>query len=190
MWWRDAALSWTGRVSLGDQLHLVPPDSPPNLPHGQSVQVLAERHHLRADVEHNAAHETVAGGFLQRLQTAELLGAQGGGAFHFRAYQSASAVLDHQIDIGTALLTHGVARLQGAGAVATAAWWAVLGVVLMVLLLRVVDFHQRDFSSEAPAGHPTRRVGWASPGASAFTPSSRGWRSAPACSLWSALPAA
>ena len=51
------------------------------------------------------------------------------------------------------MLPHGVARLQGPSAVATAAWWAVLGVVLMVLLLRVVDFHQHDFSSDAPASH-------------------------------------
>lgn len=50
------------------------------------------------------------------------------------------------------LLPHGVARLHGPNAAETAAWWTVLGVVLMVLLLRVVYFHEHDFSSEARTG--------------------------------------
>ena len=68
------------------------------------------------------------------------------------------------------LLPHGVARLGGVdgvdgsggsggsggsampGAVETAAWWAVLGVALMVMLLRFVHFHEHDFSAEAHRG--------------------------------------
>ena len=56
------------------------------------------------------------------------------------------------------LLPHGVARLGGPGgsampgAVETAAWWAVLGVALMVVLLRFVHFHEHDFSPEAHRG--------------------------------------
>ena len=57
------------------------------------------------------------------------------------------------------LLPHGVRRLPGPDAVETAAWWAMLGVVLMVLLLRVAHFHQHDFSGEAPAGH-ARAPSW------------------------------
>ena len=47
------------------------------------------------------------------------------------------------------LLPHGIARLAEPAAVQVATWWTVLGVVSMVLLLRVVRFHQHDFSSEA-----------------------------------------
>ena len=57
------------------------------------------------------------------------------------------------------LLPHGVQRLHGPDAVETAAWWAVLGVVLMVLLLRVAHFHQHDFSGKAPPGQ-TRSSSW------------------------------
>ena len=57
--------------------------------------------------------------------------------------------------LGVALyhfLPHGLARLQGPDAVQIAVWWMVLGVVFMFLLLRVVPFHQHDFSSEAHKG--------------------------------------
>ena len=47
------------------------------------------------------------------------------------------------------LLPHGLARLAGPDAVATAVWWTTLGMVFMVLLLRVLPFHQHDFSSDA-----------------------------------------
>lgn len=57
------------------------------------------------------------------------------------------------------LLPHGVERLSGPGAMETAAWWAMLGVVLMVLLLRIAHFHQHDFSSEAHRDHP-RSASW------------------------------
>lgn len=57
------------------------------------------------------------------------------------------------------LLPHGVMRLKGPDAVETAAWWMVLGAVFMVTLLRVVHFHQHDFSSEAPTGH-ARPASW------------------------------
>lgn len=53
------------------------------------------------------------------------------------------------------LLPHGVMLLEDSGApraVETAVWWAVLGAVLMVLLLRFVHFHEHDFSAEAHRG--------------------------------------
>ena len=50
------------------------------------------------------------------------------------------------------LLPHGVERLPGPGAVQTGAWWMVLGVALMVLLLRVLHFHEHDFSKEGHSG--------------------------------------
>ena len=57
------------------------------------------------------------------------------------------------------LLPHGMAQLPGPNAAATALWWAMLGMVFMVLLLRVLPFHQHDFSSAAQgAGAPS--LGW------------------------------
>lgn len=53
------------------------------------------------------------------------------------------------------LLPHGVARLEGLGlarAVGAAAWWAVLGVALMALMLRFAHFHEHDFSAEGHRG--------------------------------------
>ena len=50
------------------------------------------------------------------------------------------------------LLPHGMARLAGPDAVATAIWWTTLGMVFMVLLLRALPFHQHDFSSDAHGG--------------------------------------
>ena len=76
------------------------------------------------------------------------------GDSHTRTQMAMSLVAGLILGVGLYhMLPHGVARLQGPGAVATAAWWAVLGVVLMVLLLRVVHYHQHDFSSEARAAH-------------------------------------
>lgn len=50
------------------------------------------------------------------------------------------------------LLPHGMAQLPGPNAAATALWWTMLGMVFMVLLLRVLPFHQHDFSSAAQGG--------------------------------------
>ena len=76
------------------------------------------------------------------------------GDSHTRTQMAMSLVAGLILGVGLYhMLPHGVARLQGPGAVATAAWWAVLGVVLMVLLLRAAYFHQHDFSSEAHAAH-------------------------------------
>ena len=50
------------------------------------------------------------------------------------------------------LLPHSVALFTGEDAFETALWWAMLGVVFLVLLLRVFQFHQHDFSNEAQ-GH-------------------------------------
>jgi len=49
------------------------------------------------------------------------------------------------------LLPHSSALLSDAGGVDTAAWWLVVGLVTMLLLLRVFHFHQHDFSSEEGA---------------------------------------
>ena len=76
------------------------------------------------------------------------------GASHTRTQVAMSLV--GGLILGVALyhlLPHGVQHLPGPGAVETAAWWMVLGVVLMVLLLRVVHFHEHDFSKEGRAGH-------------------------------------
>ena len=57
------------------------------------------------------------------------------------------------------LLPHGMAQLPEPDAAATALWWAMLGMVFMVLLLRVLPFHQHDFSNAAHgAGAPS--LGW------------------------------
>ena len=74
------------------------------------------------------------------------------GSSHTRTQAAMSLVAG--LILGVALyhlLPHGVALLEGPNAVQTAAWWTVLGVVFMVLLLRVVHFHQHDFSGEAYA---------------------------------------
>ena len=42
------------------------------------------------------------------------------------------------------LLPHGFERISGEGAMETAVWWMLLGMVLMVLLLRVFPLHQHD----------------------------------------------
>ena len=57
------------------------------------------------------------------------------------------------------LLPHGMAQLPEPDAAATALWWAMLGMVFMVLLLRVLPFHQHDFSNAAHGtGAPS--LGW------------------------------
>jgi zinc and cadmium transporter len=56
------------------------------------------------------------------------------------------------------LLPHGLVQLQLSGAagknpIDTAAWWAMIGMVLMLLLLRLFHFHQHDFSDEEHEHH-------------------------------------
>lgn len=48
------------------------------------------------------------------------------------------------------LLPHSLALFDGEDAMEAALWWAMLGVVFLVLLLRVFQFHQHDFTSDAP----------------------------------------
>ena len=50
------------------------------------------------------------------------------------------------------LVPHSLAWLSGAGGVEAVVWWTMLGMVFMVLLLRVLPFHQHDFSSDAHGG--------------------------------------
>ncbi len=70
------------------------------------------------------------------------------------------------------LLPHGLAQLErsgtpgGAGAIDTAVWWVMLGMILMLLLLRLFHFHQHDFSDEehdhherGPNAHPLSWLG-------------------------------
>lgn len=98
------------------------------------------------------AAASFAGGWLPSILAAL-------GSSHVRTQVTMSFVAG--LILGVALyhlLPHGVARLGGPrgsampGAVETAAWWAVLGVALMVVLLRFVHFHEHDFSPEAPRG--------------------------------------
>ncbi len=46
------------------------------------------------------------------------------------------------------LLPHAMTEILGAYPGETAAWWMLVGTVLMVVLLRVSSFHQHDFSDE------------------------------------------
>ena len=57
------------------------------------------------------------------------------------------------------LVPHGVAWLGGPDAVERAVWWTMLGMVFMVLLLRVLPFHQHDFSTDAQ-GHQAHSLSW------------------------------
>lgn len=50
------------------------------------------------------------------------------------------------------LLPHSVA-LMGPGGVDATAWWLMLGLIVMLLLLRVFHFHQHDFSHEQGEQH-------------------------------------
>lgn len=47
------------------------------------------------------------------------------------------------------LLPHSVALFSGEDAIEAALFWAMLGVVFLVLLLRAFQFHQHDFSTES-----------------------------------------
>lgn len=58
------------------------------------------------------------------------------------------------------LLPHAVARLDGPDAVDVAVWWTMLGVVFMLLLLRILPFHQHDFSGDAHASGGNRSLSW------------------------------
>ncbi len=49
------------------------------------------------------------------------------------------------------LLPHGLERISGPGNIEKGALWCLLGVVLMVGLQRMFQFHQHDFSNEAKA---------------------------------------
>ena len=49
------------------------------------------------------------------------------------------------------LLPHGLERISGPGNIEKGALWCLLGVVLMVGLQRIFQFHQHDFSREAKA---------------------------------------
>ncbi|MDE0422681.1 MAG: ZIP family metal transporter [Gammaproteobacteria bacterium] len=49
------------------------------------------------------------------------------------------------------LLPHGLERIPGPSSFETAALWIMFGMVAMIVLLRVFDFHQHDFSAEAAA---------------------------------------
>ena len=47
------------------------------------------------------------------------------------------------------LLPHSIERIPGPDGMVVVAGWMVMGMIMMVLLLRVFQFHQHDFSSEA-----------------------------------------
>lgn len=51
------------------------------------------------------------------------------------------------------LLPHGLARISGPQAVATAIWWMIIGMIMMVMLLRVFQFHRHDLGAEGHHGH-------------------------------------
>jgi zinc and cadmium transporter len=51
------------------------------------------------------------------------------------------------------LLPHSVALLGSSSGIDTAVWWLMLGLIVMLLLLRVFQFHQHDFSKEEGVQH-------------------------------------
>ena len=51
------------------------------------------------------------------------------------------------------LLPHSVALMEGPHAVDRSAWWLMVGLIAMLLLLRMFHFHQHDFSSEEDVHH-------------------------------------
>ena len=51
------------------------------------------------------------------------------------------------------LLPHAIAQIGGPGAIDTAVWWVMAGLILMLLLLRSFHFHQHDFSAEEDDHH-------------------------------------
>lgn len=96
------------------------------------------------------AAASLAGGWLSSIL----------GASHTRTQLVMSFVAGLMLGVALYhLLPHGVERLKGPDAVQTAAWWTVLGVVAMFLLLRFAHFHEHDFSSEAHA-RPARAPSW------------------------------
>ena len=51
------------------------------------------------------------------------------------------------------LLPHSIMMYAGPGAIDSAVWWLMLGLIAMLLLLRLFHFHQHDFSQEAGEHH-------------------------------------
>ena len=49
------------------------------------------------------------------------------------------------------LLPHSAALLQGGHALDITVWWAMIGLIVMLLLLRVFHYHQHDFSAQEQA---------------------------------------
>ena len=60
------------------------------------------------------------------------------------------------------LLPHSLALLEGSEAMNVAAWWMMAGLICMVLLLRVFNFHQHDFSHDRHDHHDAGNgsLGW------------------------------
>jgi zinc and cadmium transporter len=69
------------------------------------------------------------------------------------------------------LLPHSIALVGGSHGADTAAWWLMIGLIVMLLLLRVFHFHKHDFSHEEGAQHdhhhhhgnhesPAHGLGW------------------------------
>ena len=79
---------------------------------------------------------------------------------HTRMHMSMSLVAGFVLGVALYhLVPHALAHMDGADAVEDAVWWVVLGMVFMVLLLRVLPFHQHDFSDDGPGGG-VRSLGW------------------------------
>ena len=57
------------------------------------------------------------------------------------------------------LLPHALARMPEPNAMEQTVWWAMLGIIATLLLLRLLQFHQHDFSGEnaGPHAHPAPR---------------------------------
>ena len=51
------------------------------------------------------------------------------------------------------LLPHGLERISGPNRFETTALWIMFGMIVMIILLRLFDFHQHDFSAEAKLAH-------------------------------------
>ena len=51
------------------------------------------------------------------------------------------------------LVPHSLARISGPNAVGITVWWMIIGMILMVLLLRVFQFHQHDFGNDGNHHH-------------------------------------
>ena len=66
------------------------------------------------------------------------------------------------------LVPHSVAQISGPRAIEIAVWWMIIGMILMLLLLRVFQFHQHDFGDEEDHHHgnhhdhgtQTRSLNW------------------------------